>query len=81
MDKSDAEGLRKKLETHKKRLEEFGEVNLLALSEHEELKERHDFLATQIKDLVSAGMTSVLAPVEFHDASLAVNCTSFASVG
>ncbi|MBW2596660.1 MAG: hypothetical protein JRC93_11955, partial [Deltaproteobacteria bacterium] len=54
MDKSDAEGLRKKLETHKKRLEEFGEVNLLALSEHEELKERHDFLATQIKDLNSS---------------------------
>ncbi len=54
MDKSDAEELRKKLETHKKRLEEFGEVNLLALSEHEELKERHDFLATQIKDLNSS---------------------------
>ncbi|MCK4534028.1 MAG: chromosome segregation protein SMC [Syntrophobacterales bacterium] len=54
MDKSDAEELRKKLETHKKSLEEFGEVNLLALSEHEELKERHDFLATQIKDLNSS---------------------------
>ena len=54
MDKSDAEELRRKLETHKKRLEEFGEVNLLALSEHEELKERSDFLATQIKDLNSS---------------------------
>jgi chromosome segregation protein len=51
MDESEVEGLRKKLETHKKRLDEFGEVNLLALSEHEELKERHDFLAGQIKDL------------------------------
>ena len=54
MDASDAEELRKKLETRKRRLEEFGEVNLLALSEHEELKERHDFLATQIKDLNSS---------------------------
>jgi len=54
IDKSDAEELRKKLETRKRRLEEFGEVNLLALSEHEELKERHDFLATQIKDLNSS---------------------------
>ena len=54
MDNSDAEDLRKKLATRKKRLEEFGEVNLLALSEHEELRERHDFLATQIKDLNSS---------------------------
>ena len=54
MDKSDAEELKKKLETGKRRLEEFGEVNLLALSEHEELKERHDFLAAQIKDLNSS---------------------------
>ncbi|MEA2014145.1 MAG: hypothetical protein U9N38_02395, partial [Thermodesulfobacteriota bacterium] len=51
MDKANAEKLRKKLETQKKQIEEFGEVNLLALNEHEELKERHDFLATQIKDL------------------------------
>ena len=54
MDESEAEELRKKLETQKKRLDEFGEVNLLALSEHEELKERHDFLAAQIKDLNSS---------------------------
>jgi len=54
IDSSEAEDLGKKLETHKKKLDEFGEVNLLALSEHEELKERHDFLATQIKDLNSS---------------------------
>ncbi|MBW2560146.1 MAG: chromosome segregation protein SMC [Deltaproteobacteria bacterium] len=54
MNEPEAEELRKKLETHKKRLDEFGEVNLLALSEHEELQERHDFLATQIKDLNSS---------------------------
>jgi len=54
MDTADAEELSKKLETSRKRLEEFGEVNLLALSEHEELKERYDFLSTQIKDLNSS---------------------------
>ena len=32
-------------------IENFGEVNLLALSEHEELKNRHDFLTSQINDL------------------------------
>ena len=54
MGESDAQKMRKRLESHKKRLEEFGEVNLLAISEHEELKERHDFLAAQIKDLNSS---------------------------
>lgn len=32
-------------------IDNFGEVNLLALSEHEELKNRHDFLMAQISDL------------------------------
>ncbi len=54
MSEFEAEGLKRKLTTHKKRLDEFGEVNLLALSEHEELKERHDFLAGQVKDLNSS---------------------------
>ncbi len=54
LDEQEARELRGKLEVHKKRLDEFGEVNLLALSEHEELRERHDFLAGQIKDLNSS---------------------------
>ena len=39
------------LERTRKTVEEFGEVNLLALSEFEQQKERHDFLFTQIGDL------------------------------
>lgn len=39
------------LERLRKTVEEFGEVNLLALSEFEQQKERHDFLSTQIADL------------------------------
>jgi len=54
MNEAEADELRKKLETQKKKLDEFGEVNLLALSEHEEFKERHDFLADQLKDLNSS---------------------------
>jgi chromosome segregation ATPase len=32
-------------------LETFGEVNLLALNEYEELDQRYNFLSTQIADL------------------------------
>jgi chromosome segregation protein len=40
-----------KLEKDRQAVENFGEVNLLALSEHEELKTRHEFLTTQVGDL------------------------------
>jgi len=43
--------LREDLEKKKKAVEDFGEVNLLAISEHEELQTRHDFLSGQICDL------------------------------
>ena len=40
-----------RLEKERQAVENFGEVNLLALSEHEELKTRFDFLTCQIADL------------------------------
>ena len=40
-----------KLEKDRQSVENFGEVNLLALAEHEELKTRYEFLAGQISDL------------------------------
>ena len=40
-----------RLEKDRHAVDNFGEVNLLALSEHEELKKRYDFLTTQIDDL------------------------------
>jgi chromosome segregation protein len=43
-----------RLKINKQRLGEFGEVNLLALSEHEELKERFEFLTVQHKDLTTS---------------------------
>jgi len=36
---------------YRRRVENFGEINLLAEQEHGELKERHDFLSTQLEDL------------------------------
>ncbi|HBI47734.1 MAG TPA: chromosome segregation protein SMC [Smithella sp.] len=39
------------LEKNKKTIDEFGEVNLLALNEYEELDNRYNFLSAQISDL------------------------------
>lgn len=39
------------LEKNKQTIDEFGEVNLLALSEYEELDKRYNFLSAQIADL------------------------------
>lgn len=44
----------KRLESLKASLEGFGEVNLLALEEYQELKQRHDFLTEQQGDLQQA---------------------------
>jgi chromosome segregation protein len=43
-----------KLEKDRQAVETFGEVNLLALNEHEELKTRYEFLTAQVTDLNTA---------------------------
>ncbi|OGP89719.1 MAG: chromosome segregation protein SMC [Deltaproteobacteria bacterium RBG_16_48_10] len=48
------EEMGKRLEELKKALEGFGEVNLMALEEYQELKSRHDFLTEQQSDLQQA---------------------------
>ena len=48
------EELSKRLAELKGVLEEFGEVNLMALQEYQELKQRHDFLTEQLADLHQA---------------------------
>jgi chromosome segregation protein len=51
LDEKDIEELRNALDRNRKRIEDFGEVNLLALTEYEELKERYEFFVAQIADL------------------------------
>lgn len=48
------EEMQKRLDELKKTLEGFGEVNLMALEEYQELKKRHDFLVEQQNDLEQA---------------------------
>ncbi len=48
------EEMSKRLEELKKALEGLGEVNLMALEEYQELKQRHDFLSEQQADLQQA---------------------------
>lgn len=43
--------LQEKLSRDRQAVESFGEVNLLAVEEYEQLKERHDFLSAQSSDL------------------------------
>ena len=51
LDEQAVQELNGKLEKDRKFVENFGEVNLLALSEYEQLKERFEFLTGQVSDL------------------------------
>ena len=51
LDAESLEALRARLEKGREQVESFGEVNLLAIGEHDELQQRHDFLVSQIADL------------------------------
>ena len=50
-DEQQVKAMRMNLERDRQKVEDFGEVNLLALSEYEELKGRYDFLTSQVDDL------------------------------
>jgi len=51
IDEARREELIQRLEANRKILADFGEVNLLAIEEHDQLKERYDFLVSQVNDL------------------------------
>jgi chromosome segregation protein len=51
IDESERDALASRLDRDRQSLGQFGEVNLLALSEHEELKKRFEFLTAQAADL------------------------------
>jgi chromosome segregation protein len=54
VDEEKIEELNGVLEKDKQTIDSFGEVNLLALNEYEELDKRYQFLSTQISDLNSS---------------------------
>ena len=51
---TDPQKLRQDLQDRKQELKKLGQVNLMAPEEFAEVKERHDFLTTQIEDLYQA---------------------------
>ncbi len=57
------EQMLEKLEKDRTVVENFGEVNLLALNEYEQLKERYDFLTTQDAD-ITASLQSLQRTIE-----------------
>ena len=50
----EASGLAEEIEQLKKKCESFGTVNLVAIEEHEELRQRFEFLTKQQSDLIEA---------------------------
>ena len=48
------EELRERVDANKRRLENFGEVNLMAVQAYEEMKARYEFIKTQREDLLQA---------------------------
>ena len=62
LDDTVLEELTAKLNRDRQFVENFGEVNLLALSEYEDLKARHEFLTNQVGDL-NASLISLQATI------------------
>ena len=54
VDDADADVLRQEIEGLKQRLDSYGNVNLVAIEEYDELRQRYDFLVQQQTDLVNA---------------------------
>jgi len=54
MDSTDWAAVKHEVDALRQRLGSLGAVNLVAIEEYAELKERHDFLKTQVADLSSA---------------------------
>ncbi len=62
LDEARIDELTDKVTQNSKAVEDFGEVNLLALSEHDALKERYDFLTAQVTDL-NASLDALQRPI------------------
>jgi chromosome segregation protein len=63
--------IKSEVETLRKRLHSMGPVNLVAIEEYGELRERHDFLKTQSEDLWNSKEQLLAAIDEINQTSLA----------
>lgn len=71
MEEPDWEPVKAEVETLRKRLHSMGPVNLVAIEEYAELRERHDFLKTQSDDLWNSKEQLLAAIDEINQTSLA----------
>ena len=62
----DFDTLKKEIAELKKEIKELGNVNVNAIEEYKEVKERHDFLSTQYDDIVKAAenLKSIIAELD-----------------
>jgi chromosome segregation protein len=60
------EELQEKVDAAKKRLENYGDINPMAIQAYEEMKTRYEFIKNQLEDLVNA-KTSLLATIQEID--------------
>ncbi|MBM3854192.1 MAG: chromosome segregation protein SMC, partial [Verrucomicrobia bacterium] len=70
LDATDWIALKAEVEALRQRLHSLGAVNLVAIEEYAELKQRHDFLAAQVSDLTAAKAGLIQAIDEINQTSL-----------
>ncbi len=69
LDETDWTKVQTEVKTLRKRIQNLGAVNLVAIEEYGELKERHEFLKTQYDDLISSRDKLVAAIEEINTKS------------
>ena len=70
LDTTDWSAVKAEVDALRQRLNSMGAVNLVAIEEYAELKQRHDFLAGQVNDLTTAKAELVKAIDEINQTSL-----------
>jgi chromosome segregation protein len=70
LDQTDWAAVKAEVDALRQRLNSMGAVNLVAIEEYAELKQRHDFLQTQVNDLTTAKAELIKAIDEINQTSL-----------
>jgi chromosome segregation protein len=70
LERTDWAAMKGEIDALRQRLNSMGAVNLVAIEEYAELKQRHDFLANQVNDLTTAKGELIKAIDEINQTSL-----------